>query len=171
MFDFTRREWLMRTLSLAGAAFAAQLPPGFSTPAPPPCDPSTKPTPARREVGGQTGEPGAQLTLEGWVIGIRCGVIAGSLVTAWIGDARATATTDATGRYHLSLVLPKVAAPRVNLRVDVPKSAKTPKTTFSTVLSLPGGAAPAGSDALLSMKVVSRTPQKISATFDVILDL
>ena len=80
-------------------------------------------------------------------------------------------TTDATGRYRLSLVLPKVAAPRVNLKVDVPKSAKTAKTTFSTVLFLPGGTAAAGFDPLLSMKVIKQTPQAISATFDVILDL
>jgi hypothetical protein len=171
MLDLTRREWLIQTLSLAGAAFSAQLPAAFSTPAPPPCDPSTKPTPARKEATGQVAEPGAHLTLEGWVIGIRCGPLAGSLVTAWIGGARATATTEQNGRYRLSLVLPNVPAPRLNLRVDVPKSAKTAKTTFSTVLTLPGGGAPSSVDPLLSMKVISRTPQAITASFDVILDL
>jgi protocatechuate 3,4-dioxygenase beta subunit len=171
MFDFTRREWLLRSLSLAGAAFAAQLPPGFSTPAPPPCDPSPKPTPARQEAAGQAGAPGAQLTLEGWVIGIRCGTIAGALVTVWNGSARASATTDAAGRYRVSLVLPRVSGTRVNLRVDVPKSAKTPKTSLSTVLSLPSEGAAGASDPLLSMKVTKRTPQAITASFDVILDL
>ena len=172
MFDPTRRECLIqlsRSLSLAGAAFVVQLPPGFSTPAPPPCDPSTKP--ARKTPAAQTGAPGAQLSLEGFVIGIRCGVLVGATVTAWAGAARTVVKTDAAGHYALNLVLPKVASPRVNLRVDVPKSAKTPGTMLTTYLFLPGDVAAAGFDPLLSMKVVTRSPDAIHATFDVILDL
>ena len=171
MFDLTRREWLIQSLSLTGAAFALQLPPGFSTPAPPPCDPSTKPTPARTPVARQAGAPGKKLSLEGFVIGIRCGVIAGATVTVWAGDARTVVKTDATGRYALNLVLPKVTAPRVNLRVDVPRSAKTPSTTLTTHLFIPGDVAPAGFDPLLSMKIAKRSSDAIDATFDVILDL
>lgn len=177
MTDLTRREWIVQSLSLTGAAFVAQLPPQFSTPAAPPCDPSTKPTPARKAFAGQTGAPGGQLTLEGAVIGIRCGLISGSVVTAWIGGSRAAATTDANGRYRLTLALPKVAAPRVNLRVDVPKSAKIAKTTLTTHLFLPDeiarveNAKSAGFDPLLRMKLIKQTPNAITASFDVILDL
>lgn len=174
MFDLTRRECLIQltqSLSLAGAAFVVQLPPQFSTPAPPPCDPSTKPTPARKPVAGQAGAPGKKLSLNGFVIGIRCGVIGGATLTAWVGDARTVVKTDATGRYTLDLVLPKVTAPRVNLRVDVPKSAKTPRASLTTHLFIPGEVAPAGFDPLLSMKLVQHTPTTINASFDVILDL
>lgn len=167
MFDLTRREWLIQSLSLTGAAFASQLPPQFSTPAPPPCDPSTKTTPARKPLDSQTGAPGAQLTLEGWVIGIRCGVIGGASVTAWAGDARTVVKTDATGRYTLNLVLPNVSAPRVNLRVDVPPAEKRKATSLTTVLSLPA----AGVDPLLSMHVIKKTATAVQASFDVILDL
>jgi hypothetical protein len=171
MFDLTRREWLIQSLSLAGAAFAAQLPAAFGTPATPPCDPSTKPTPAGKPFADQPGPPGARLSLAGFVIGIRCGVITGATVTAWAGAARTVVKTDATGRYTLSLVLPKVSSPRVNLRVDVPKSAKTPATTLTTHLTIPGQVAPSAVDPLLSVKVVKASPDAIQATFDVILDL
>lgn len=172
MFDPTRREWLIQSLSLAGAAFAAQLPPQFSTPTPPPCDPSTKPTPARKPIEGQTGAPGAKLSLEGFVIGIRCGVISGATITAWAGSARTVVKTDATGRYVLNLVLPKLAAPRVNLRVDVPKSAKTPGATLTTALFLPGHNTKApGFEPLLQMKLLNQSAQSIGASFDVFLDL
>jgi len=170
MFDSTRREWLIRTLSLTGAAFAAQLPPGFGTAATPPCDPSTKPTPANKPVD-QKGPPWLRLTLEGAVIGIRCGFVAGATVTAWIGDAKAAATTDAGGRYRVNLAVPKTAgAPRVNIRVVVPK-----KTTLTTYLFLPvevphaGNAA--GLDPLLRMKLVKQTADTVAATFNVFLDL
>lgn len=179
MFDPTRREWLIQSLSLAGAAFVAQLPPQFSTPAPPACDPSTKTTPARKTPGPsrQPSAPGATLFLEGYVIGIRCGVIAGATVTAWIDGARTVATTDATGRYKLNLVLPKVAAPRVNLRVDVPPAPGRKPTTLTTFLFLPDeiaraeNAKAAGFDPLLRMKLLKQAPQAVTASFDVILDL
>ena len=173
MFDLTRREWLVQSLSLTGAAFAAQLPPGFATPATPPCDPSTKPTPARKPAAVESGSPGPRLTLEGAVIGIRCGLISGASVTASIGGARAAATTDAGGGYRLSLVIPKTsAAARVNLRVNVPK-----KTTLTTYLFLPDeiarteNAKAPGFDPLLRMKLVTHTADAIQARFDVILDL
>lgn len=177
MSDLTRREWIVQSLSLTGAAFVAQLPPQFSTPAPPPCDPSTKPTPMRKAVPGQTAAPGTKLSLEGFVIGIRCGVIGGASVTAWAGDARTVVKTDATGRYTLSLVLPNIASPRVNLRIDVPKSARIPKATMTTSLFLPdeiaraANAKAAGFDPLLRMKLIKQTPTAINASFDVILDL
>jgi protocatechuate 3,4-dioxygenase beta subunit len=170
MFDLTRREWVIQALSLAGAAFAPQLPPGFGTPAPPPCDPSTKPTPARKPIEGQKGTPGSKLSLEGFVIGIRCGVLAGAGVTAWVGDSRVMVKTDANGHYTLNLVLPNVASPRVNLRIDVPKSAKTPAATLTTHLYLPGATA-AGVDPLLTMKLINRTADSIRASFNVFLDL
>ena len=176
MFDLTRREWLIRlsqSLSVAYAAFGAQLPPGFATPATPPCDPSTKPTPARKPAAAQRGVPGRKLSLDGAVIGIRCGLVAGASVTASIGDAKSVATTDTAGRYRLELVLPRLGqAPRVNLRVDVPR-----KTSLTTYLFLPDqvahaeNAKAAGFDPLLRMKLVTETPDAIHASFDVILDL
>jgi len=178
MFDLTRREWLIQSLSLTGAAFASQLPPQFSTPAPPPCDPSTKTTPARKTLLLPSGAPGATLSLEGYVIGIRCGVIGGAGVTAWSGNGPAVVKTGEDGRYKLSLVLPKGAAPRVNLRVDVgPQGAVRRLTTLTTCLFLPDevagrdNAKAAGFDPLLRMKLVTQTPTTISASFDVILDL
>lgn len=179
MFDLTRREWLLQALSLAGAAFASQLPPGFSTAAMPACDPSTKPTPARKQLPDQTGAPGRQLTLDGAVIGIRCGLIAGAKVIVSAGGTKTTATTDVGGRYHLRVVLPKTTgATRVNLRVEVPPTAerKTP-TTLTTFLFLPdeiahaANAKTAGFDPLLRMKLVKQTADALEARFDVILDL
>ena len=182
MWDLTRRECLIqltRSLSVAGAAFAAQLPPGFSTPAMPACDPSTKPTPARTPAARQTGAPGRKLSLDGAVIGIRCGLVAGATVTASIGDTHAVATTNAAGRYHVDLVLPKIAAaPRINIKVDVPaKPDGRKRTTLTTSLFLPDeiahaeNAKAAGFDPLLRMKLVKQTPDVIQAGFDVILDL
>lgn len=180
MFDLTRREWLIQSLSLTGAAFGAQLAPQFSTPATPPCDPATKLTPPRKTLAAQTGAPGAQLLLEGHVIGIRCGLIAGAGVTAWIGGARTVVTTDANGRYKLNLVLPKVAAPRVNLRVDVavtPQADPTKRTTLTTFVFLPDELAraanlkAAGFDPLLRMTLIKKSADAVQASFDIILDL
>ncbi len=176
MCDFTRREWLIQSLSVTGAAFAAQLPPQFSTPATPPCDPSTKPTPARAAAGFTPGAPRVPVTIEGAVIGIRCGLIAAATVDFWIGDARGRQRTNAAGRYSATILVPTptagVAAPRVNLRVDVPK-----KTTLTTYLFLPDEVAHAqnakteGFDPLLRMKLVKQSPDAIQVSFDVILDL
>lgn len=178
MFDPTRREWLIQSLSLAGAAFAAQLPPQFSTPAPPPCDPSTRTTPARKTLPAQTGAPGIPLALEGFVVGIRCGVISGANVIAIAGATRAVVKTDSNGHYKLNLVLPKVAAPRVSLRVDVaPVGAVRKAATLSTYIFLPSEVAGAenakarGFDPLLSMKLIGRSAGAVQASFDVILDL
>jgi len=176
MFDLTRRECLIqlsRSLSLACAAFTTQLPAGFSTPAMPACDPATKPTPARAPVPVRKGAPGRRLTLEGAVIGLRCGFVAGAAVTVSAGDAPVKAVTDASGRYRVTLVLPKTTgAARVNVRVDVPK-----KTTLTTVLFLPDEIAraenkkAAGFDPLLRMKLIKQSAGEIHASFDVILDL
>ncbi|TAK17325.1 MAG: hypothetical protein EPO35_03325 [Acidobacteria bacterium] len=173
MFDLTRREWLIQSLSLTGAAFAAQLPPQFTTPATPACDPSTKPTPARRAGARQSGAAGVQLKLEGALIGLRCGLIAGASLTFSIGDSQSVVVTDAGGRYRVTLAVPKTAtAPRVNLRVDVPK-----KKTLQTYLFLPKeiagaqNAKDAGFDQLLLMKLVKSAPSSVDASFDIILDL
>lgn len=186
MFDLTRREWLERCLSVTGAAFVVQVPSKFSTLAIPPCDPSTKPTPARVTTGFQPGAPftdtivakgqaGVPVTLHGAVIGLRCGLIPDAVIDFWIGNARGRQKTDANGRYRVTILVPKPSsgpAPRVNLRVDVPK-----KTTLSTCVFLPDeiahaqNARTAGFDPLLRMKLVTETPDAIDASFDLILDL
>lgn len=182
MLNLTRRECLIRvsrSLSLVGAAFTLQLPPGFGTAATPACDPSTKPTPSRKPLALQTGAPWKDLSLDGAVIGIRCGLIAGATVTASVGGAATTTVTDAGGRYHLKLALPKTAgAARVNLRVEVPpKAGKKARTTLTTFLFLPdeiahaANAKAAGFDPLLRMKLVKDSPAVLEARFDVILDL
>ena len=176
MFDLTRREWLIQSLSLTGAAFVAQLPPQFSTPATPPCDPSTKPTPGRTPIAARPSASRVPLTIEGAVIGIRCGFVAGAVLEFSIGGARERQVTNADGRYTATILVPKPVAgspaPRVNIRVDVPK-----KTRLTTYLFLPDEIAHAenakapGFDPLLRMTLVTQRPDAIHASFDVILDL
>ena len=177
------------------AASAQQLPPGAGMAAAPPCDPSTKPTPARVPNGFHPNFPtrsklsdaagkDTQLVLSGSVIGLRCGLIAGATVEVWHADARGvidathfrgSQLTDADGRYHVETIVPGAApneAPRVNLRVLVPKRA-----SLSTVMFLPkdiAGAANAKDkafDPLLAMTLVDRTASRVTASFNVILDL
>jgi protocatechuate 3,4-dioxygenase beta subunit len=190
MCEVTRREWLGQCLSAAGAVFVVQLPPQFSTPATPACEPGTLPTPARPASGFRPGAPvsrtigaprpdGLAVTLSGAVIGLRCGLIPNATVDFWSGDARGRQQTDAGGRYRATVIVPRpasstgsVRAPRLNLRVDVPG-----KATLTTWLFLPDEIAHAQNaadpqfDELLRMKLVGQTRNAIDASFNVILDL
>ena len=179
------------------AAVGQQLPPGVGIAAPPPCDPSTKPTPSRRPAGFRAnaprrtqltdrGEAGQPLILTGAVIGLRCGLIVGATVDVWHADAtgvldaagmrlRGRQLTDAEGRYRVETIVPGAVAgqaPRVNLRVTVPG-----KATLTTTVFLPGAVAGTANakdrefDALLTMTLIDRTPARVSAAFNVILDL
>jgi protocatechuate 3,4-dioxygenase beta subunit len=193
----TRRVWFQ---SMAGAVaalisaaraeakearFGAQLPPQFGVPAAPPCDPNTKPTPARPARGFQPGAPwqktvvpdgpGTRVTLEGAVIGLRCGFIKDAIVDIWIGTARGRQRTDANGRYAFEVLVPPSSgsmAPRVNMRVDVPA-----KQVLTTYLFLPDEIKTAQNkrdrafDPLLQMKIMGAPGTAIRAKFDVILDL
>ncbi len=201
---FTRRDWLTTSVvSLAGltmwrvSAAAQQLPPGFGVAATPPCDPSTKPTPARTLTGyravspartkiTEVGEPGSVLNITGAVIGLRCGLIPGATIDVWQADAngavdasgtrlRGRQLTDAEGKYRIETIVPGAIAgqaPRVNLRITVPG-----KATLNTSVFLPDAVAGAANkkdaafDPLLAMTLVDRTAARISASFNVILDL
>lgn len=200
----TRRQWLtLWTVALgvvAGSRTSArawQLPPGVGLAAPPPCDPSTKPTPSRTPSGyranaplrtqlAEPGERGTALLLTGSVIGLRCGYVADALVEIWHADAsgvvdtvgnrlRGRQRTDAQGGYRIETIVPGAArgqAPRVNLKLTVPG-----KATLTTTMFLPdvvAGAANAQDktfDPLLAMMLVGRDAKRITASFNVILDL
>ena len=176
---------------------AQQLPPGAGVAAMPSCDPNAKLTPARTVAGFQAGAPlrsrltdaGERwpgLNLTGTVAGIRCGIIAGASVDIWHADGtgavgaaaalwRARQTTDALGRYTFDTIVPGAAigqAPRINMRVSVPG-----KSTLTTAVFLPEAMAAAANkhdrayDPLLAMTLLSRTADRASASFNVILDL
>lgn len=176
---------------------AQQLPPGAGMAAMPSCDPNAKLTPARVpaefRAGAPTrsrlierGEVGTVLSLTGTVVGIRCGLIAGASIDIWHADGtgamaatgmrfRGRQITDAQGRYTFETIVPGAVArqaPRVNVRVTVPG-----KTTFATTLFLPDVIAAAANakdatfDPLLAMTLLSRTAERIQASFNVILDL
>jgi len=178
-------------------AEAQQLPPGAGVPATPPCDPSTKPTPSRRPSGFRANAPmrttlaepadrGQVLVLSGAVIGLRCGLIAGATVDVWQADAKGMADpsgmrlrgrqrTDAEGRYRLETIVPGAAtgeAPRLHVRVTVPG-----KAVLDTILFLPDAVAgalnkrDASFDPLLAMTLIDRTAARVTAAFNVILDL
>lgn len=178
-------------------AAGQQLPPGVGIAATPPCDPSTKPTPARTPVGfranapsraklADAGEPGQALWLSGSVIGLRCGLIAGATVEVWQADAkgvmdaagmrlRGHVRTDSEGRYRVETIVPGAvgaSAPCLNLRVTVPG-----KATLNTLVFLPEAVAgPANTrdktfDSLLAMTLLDRTAVRVTASFNVILDL
>lgn len=200
----TRRQWLtLWTASFGLAAMtrvfarARQLPPGVGMAAPPPCDPSTKPTPARTPSGYRANAPmrtqlaeaterGTALLLTGAVIGLRCGYIADAVVEIWQADAagvmdaagnrlRGRQRTDAQGGYRVETIVPGAAAgqaPRVNLRLTVPG-----KATLSTTMFLPDAVAGAANakdksfDPLLAMTLINRDAKRVTASFNVILDL
>lgn len=178
-------------------ASAQQLPPQFGVPATPPCDPSTKPTPSRAATGfsaeapnrtrlAEPGEPGQSLVLTGAVIGLRCGLIAGATLDVWQADAkgaidpagtrlRGRQRTDAAGRYHVETIVPGSQpgrAPRLNVRITVPG-----KATLTTLLFLPEAAGGESNsrdrefDPLLAMVLVERTAARLTASFNIILDL
>ena len=132
------------------------------------------------------GEPGQTLVLTGAVIGLRCGWIAGATLDAWQGDRNGTSDaagmrlrgrqrTDAAGRYRLESIVPGARpgeAPRLNLRVTVPG-----KATLNTMIFLPDAVAGVENrrdpqyDPLLAMTLVDRTAARVTASFNVILDL
>jgi protocatechuate 3,4-dioxygenase beta subunit len=168
---------------------AAQLPPQFGVPAPPPCAPGTKPTPARRADGfepnapfsrtmaGESAPGSLALELTGFVIGLKCGPIAGAIVDVWTASGRVRQRTSAEGRFLFDrIVVParQAVGPAVNLRVEVPG-----KTSLATTLFLPAALVPDGAsrgasfDPLLEMSLaqgaVAGRPR--ACTFDVILDL
>jgi protocatechuate 3,4-dioxygenase beta subunit len=163
----------------------------------PPCDPSTKPTPARTAPGFRAGAPmrlrliegapgGRELVVTGAVIGLRCGFIPGATVDVWHADAqgvvntagtrwRGRQLTDAGGRFRVETIVPGAPAgqaPRLNLRVHVPG-----KATLTTMMFLPelaGGARnPTDKmfDPLLAMTLIDQTSARVTASFNVILDL
>lgn len=200
----TRRQLVTRAAaSLAGLALwratsaGQQLPPGVGVAATPPCDPSTKPTPARAPKGFRANAPlrttltaaseaGPSLVLTGAVIGVRCGLIAGATVDVWQADSKGVSDpagmrlrgrqrTDAEGRYHVATVVPGAApgeAPRLNMRITVPG-----KTTLTTIIFLPAAMAGAANtsdktfDPLLAMTLIDRTASRVTTSFNVILDL
>ena len=197
----TRRQWLTlwtATIATIGARLRAQqLPPGVGMAAPPPCDPSTKPTPARPAAGYRADAPmrtaladaserGTRLSLSGAVIGLRCGYIADATVEIWHADAngmlptsgprlRGKQKTDAQGGYRIESIVPGAVAgqaPRVNLKLTVPG-----KATLTTTVFLPDAMAAAANkadksfDPLLAMTLLSRTATQVTASFNVILDL
>ncbi len=179
-------------------AAAQQLPPGVGMAATPPCDPATTPTPKRvpvpawragapqRTTLSESADTSMALTLTGAVIGLRCGLIAGATVDVWHADAKgASATTgmrfrgrqltDAQGRFRVESIVPGAAAgqaPRVNIRVNVPGRA-----TLSTILFLPEVTAGKANrsdrefDPLLAMTLIDQKPTRLTASFNVILDL
>lgn len=132
------------------------------------------------------GDAGQTLILTGAVIGLRCGLIAGATVDVWHADAkgivdaagtrlRGRQVTDADGRYRLETIVPGALAgqaPRVNVRITVPG-----KATLNTILFLPEAVAGAANrkdpafDPLLAMSLVDRAATRITASFNVILDL
>lgn len=177
---------------------AQQLPPGVGMAATPPCDPATTPTPKRTPVPAwRAGAPlrtalsdaadtSKGLTLTGAVIGLRCGLIAGATVDVWHADAKGVSDasgsrfrgrqiTDAAGRFHVETIVPGSAAgqaPRVNLRVNVQGRA-----TLTTILFLPeltaghANRADREFDPLLAMTLIDQKPTRLTASFNVILDL
>ncbi len=199
--SLTRRQWLtLWTASVAvmGTALRAQqLPPGMGVAATPPCDPSTKPTPARTPAGYRANAPmrslvveandtSRRLVLSGAVIGLRCGYIAGAVIETWQADAsgvvpstgdrlRGRQQTNAEGGYRLETVVPGAPAgqaPRINLKVTVPG-----KAVLTTSVFLPDAMAGAANksdktfDPLLAMQLLSQDARKVTASFNVILDL
>ena len=201
--ELTRREWLARCASVTAmcggvlaVGQAAQLPPGAGVAATPPCDPSTKPTPARPVAGfrpdaprrnrlTEAGDTGQVLSLTGAVIGLRCGLISGATVDIWHADANGATQsglrlhgqqkTDSGGRYRFETIVPGALpgqAPRINLRVTVPR-----KAMLDTILFLPDAMNKAADardkafDELLAMTLVERTTARVTASFNVILDL
>jgi protocatechuate 3,4-dioxygenase beta subunit len=197
----TRRQWLGRAGIVATAitgldisAIAQQLPPGAGMAAAPPCDPSTKPTPARTPAGFRPGAPqrsrlsddsdkGQALIVTGSVIGLRCGLIAGAMIDVWPASSanasgmkyRGRQRTDAAGQYRFVTIVPREStsghAPHINMRVGVPG-----KLTFTTMAFLPDAVSASNAtdrdyDPLLAMKLIDRSAAALTASFNVILDL
>jgi hypothetical protein len=182
---------------MGAEAAAQQLPPGVGMAATPPCDPATTPTPKRvpvpawragapqRTTLSESADTSMALTLTGAVIGLRCGLIAGATVTRARGcegrerdDRHALSWTSAHGcagafsRRVDRAWCGRGQAPRVNIRVNVPGRA-----TLSTILFLPEVTAGKANrsdrefDPLLAMTLIDQKPARLTASFNVILDL
>lgn len=203
----TRRVWLEHTAFLAaGFAWisraGAQGLDRFATPAAP-CvaNPTLTPAvnvaaefrpgaPARRMLL-ERGSAAAPLSLSGTVSGLTCGRIKGARVDLWHADAkgaidtqgfrlRGHQITDAEGKYAFETIVPgapRGRAPRVNLRIEVPRERVLKagqRAIFLTALFFPSDSRNA-SDPLFRPELVMKTSPGASAApnyvFDVILDL
>ena len=133
----------------------------------------------------------APLSLSGTVSGLTCGRIKGARVDLWHADARGAIDTqgfrlrghqitDADGKYAFETIVPGAArgrAPRVNLRVEVPRERvlkASQRAVFLTALFFPGDSRNAA-DPLFRPELVMKTGPGANAApkyvFDVILDL
>lgn len=202
----TRRQWLERTLLLSAAAswmdaVEAQGLDRFMVPAAP-CEANPVLTPAVK-VGAdfKPGAPlrraladretaGTRLSVSGTVRGLTCGRIVAARVDLWHADSRGAIdpsgyrwrghqVTDADGRYAFDTIAPGAPrghAPRLNLRVEIPKSylrKPAQSGTFMTALFFPADPRNA-SDPLYRPELAMKTATGAAAgayVFDVILDL
>jgi protocatechuate 3,4-dioxygenase beta subunit len=122
---------------------------------------------------------GAPLVLTGYVIGVRCGRIAGAELDFWQPDSRGAIDaagsrlrgrqrTDAQGRYRVETIVPGAPAgraPFIGARVQPPKGA-----ALTTRLFLPDQGANAKDPAFAASLTIKPGPAG-SFTFDFILDL
>lgn len=140
----------------------------------------------RRVQGFQPGVPrdghvaaGSVLAVTGTVAGVRCGLIAGATVDWWhaVGALvhRGRAVTDQAGRYRVETPMPvgrAGAAPRMNLRVQVPgKLVFTTEVFVPPVLTGEAHVQDPSFDPRLAMTVLERRAARAVASFNVILDL
>jgi protocatechuate 3,4-dioxygenase beta subunit len=193
----TRRDFVRLALALPAAAVAPRVAAAqgldkFMTPSVP-CN-DAKPTPAAADATTyKPGSPsraaiapgiaGRKLVLTGTVSGVVCGPIAGAVVEFWQADAkgaydaagftlRGQQRTNAMGVYRLETIVPAGyagRAPHLNAKV-VPAG----KPTLTTQVFFPDDPANARDPQFkpeLAMKVVSSTPQEISATFNFVLNV
>lgn len=129
-----------------------------------------------------TGIPGQKLVLTGTVAGVICGPIKGAVVDFWQTDPtgaydltgfklRGKQRTDAKGVYRLETIVPggyAGRAPHLNAKVQPPG-----KPGLTTQVFLPDNPANARDGQFkpeLAMKIVSKTADTISATFNFVLN-
>jgi protocatechuate 3,4-dioxygenase beta subunit len=193
----TRRHWLTMAAAAPLAALVAQvraLGQGLDRFAVPtlPCK-DDKPTPAAADrktykAGSPArsalaqGLPGRKLALTGAVAGVICGPVKGAVVEVWHADAkgaydmagfqcRGHQLTDALGVYRFETIVPGAyagRAPHLNVRVQIPG-----KPALETQVFFPDDAANARDPHFkpeLVLKVVEQKPDRISATFNFILN-
>jgi protocatechuate 3,4-dioxygenase beta subunit len=133
--------------------------------------------PDRRAIAPDA--PGAPLVVTGYVVGLKCGRIAGARLHFWQPDARGAVDragfrlrgqqrTDAEGRYRLETIVPGPPpgrAPFIGVRVEPPKGA-----AFSTRLFLPDDPSNARDPEFTPRLALKRGPAG-AFTFDFLLDL
>ena len=200
----TRREWLERALLLGAAvgwmdAAGAQGLDRFMAPAAP-CEANPVVTPALKVGAFKPGAPlrralaeretaGTPLSLSGTVSGLTCGRIAGARVDLWHADVRGAMdhsgyrlrghqVTDAEGRFAFDTIVPgapRGQAPRLNLRVEIPRSylrKPAQSGTFTTALFFPADPRNERDPMYQSPLVMKAAPGSAAAyVFDVILEL